>query len=107
VSEWIVDGAVRRTDVNSWDAALDHFEASVAALSDALESGDWEHITIAPLPIDQLVAPSDDQLARLRDLDAQWKVLEPMLLDALASLDAEINALGASKKGRTEYARFS
>ncbi len=93
--------------MNTWDAALDHFEASVAALSDALENGDWEHVAIAPLPIDQLTAPSDVQLARLRDLDQQWKVLEPMLLDALATLDAEIEALGSSKKARTEYARFS
>jgi hypothetical protein len=93
--------------VNTWDAALDHFEASVTALSDALASGDWEHVAINPLAVDQLTAPSDTQLARLRDLDAQWKVLEPLLLDALATLDAEIASLGSSKKARTEYARFS
>jgi hypothetical protein len=102
-----VDEPVRRTDVNSWDAALDHFEASVRDLSDALASGDWEHVAIVPVPVDQLAPPSDEQLARLRNLDAQWKVLEPMLLDALAVLDAEIDQLGQSRKGRTEYARFS
>jgi hypothetical protein len=105
--EETVDEPVRRTDVNSWDAALDHFEASVSTLSDALASGDWDHVAIAPLPIDQLEPPSDEQLARLRDLDAQWKLLEPMLLAALAALDAEIDQLGQSRKGRTEYARFS
>jgi hypothetical protein len=98
---------VRRTTVNTWDDALDHFEASVAALSDALATGDWEHLTIEPLLIDEAVGPTDDQLARLRDLDAQWKVLEPLLLDALAALDAEIDSLGQSRRGRTEYARFA
>jgi hypothetical protein len=93
--------------VNTWDDALDHFEASVAALSDALSTGDWEHIAIEPLLIDELVGPTDTQLVRLRDLDAQWKVLEPMLLDALAALDAEITSFGSSRRGRTEYARFS
>jgi hypothetical protein len=93
--------------VNTWDDALDHFEASVAALSDALTTGDWERLTIAPLLVDEADGPTDAQLVRLRDLDAQWKVLEPLLLDALAALDAEIGALGQSRRGRAEYARFS
>jgi len=108
VSRDPLTATVRRIDdVNTWDDALDHFEASVASLSDALASGDWESISITPLLVDEDVPPSPVQLARLRDLDAQWKVLEPMLLDALAALDAEIDQLGKSRKGRTEYARFS
>jgi hypothetical protein len=97
----------RRTDVNTWDDALDHFEASVASLSDALANGDWETVAITPLLVDEDVPPTPGQLSRLRELDAQWKLLEPMLLDALAALDAEIDQLGKSRKGRTEYARFS
>ena len=92
--------------MNNWDHALDHFEASVAAMSTAIESGDWVDVVVAPLPIDELTGPTPEQQARLRCLDEQWRHLEPLLLDALAALDEEITVLAGSRRGRTEYARY-
>ena len=97
----------RRTAVNAWDHALDHFEASVAALSAAMTSGEWGGVRIEPVAIDVPTVLTSGQRARLERLDGQWRQLEPMLLDALAALDDEIASLAASRRGRTEYARHS
>jgi hypothetical protein len=93
--------------VHDWDHALDHFEASVRTLSAALSTGDWLDVSIQPLVLEQPGTLTLVQQARLARLETEWRQLEPLLLDALSALDDEIAALAASRRGRTEYARFS
>jgi hypothetical protein len=93
--------------VHDWDHALDHFEASVRTLSAALSTGDWLDVSIQPLALDEPGPLTPAQQARMARLEAEWRQLEPMLLDALSSLDDEIATLAASRRGRTEYARHA